>query len=55
MVDYPDYPDGDLYCDDDGYDEWEDFNREDEEEFWAEVEREDLEESDYYEDDEEDE
>ena len=55
VVDYPEYPDGDLYCDDDGYDEWEDFNKEDkedEEEFWAEIDREDLEESDYYEDDE---
>lgn len=40
------------FLDDDGYDEWEDWNEEDEAEFWAEVEREDLEESDYYEDDE---
>jgi hypothetical protein len=43
------------YLDDDGYDEWEDYNMEDEEEFWAEIDENDLDESDYYEDDEDDE
>ena len=40
------------FIDDDDYDEWEEYNMEDEEEFWAEVDKDDHDESDYYEDDE---
>ena len=40
------------FLDDTGYDEWDDYNAEDEDGFWAYIDDEDEDESDYYEDDE---